>query len=154
MSVIRRLFSFLLCATTAMLWLLANAYAQAKDTKECAILADAFTRNVSMQITAPDKLQQMIQSKIYAACLQTRGKQGASRMAAPGQAGTKPTNAGAFITFDVLGSTFTNPLAINNPGGTVYGALGDPRPNIHSFLRTSDGSITPFDPPGTPSNVT
>src|SRR5215471_14377395 len=98
MNAIHRIFSFLLRATTAMLWLLASAYAQSKDTKTCAILASGFTPNVPAQIKAADHLHQMIQSKIYAAGLQTRGKQGASRMTAPGQPGTNSTNAGAFVT--------------------------------------------------------
>src|SRR5215472_14571093 len=107
MNAIYRLFSFLLCATTAILWLLANAYAQSTDTRTCAILADSFTPNVPMQIKAADQLHLMIQRKIYAACLQTRGKQGASRMTAPGQAGTNTANAGAVVSFDVPGATNT-----------------------------------------------
>jgi hypothetical protein len=129
--------------------------ALATTPNTCAILASSFSPYGPVQINAPDQLHQMIESKIYAACLQTRGKQGASRMTAPGQAGTKnTTNAGAFVTFDVPGTTFTNPLAINNPGavtGSYSGVLGDVGLSIHSFLRTSDGTITPFDPPGATS---
>jgi uncharacterized membrane protein len=147
MNAIHRIFSFLLCATTAMLWLLASAYAQSKDTKTCAMLAASFTRNVPMQIKAADQLHQMIQRKIYAACLQTRGKQGASRMTSASQVGTNTTKAGAFVTFDVPGSTLTNPAAINNPA-SVAGHYIDAAGLFHSFLRTSDGTITPFDPPG------
>src|SRR5215472_10772996 len=124
--------------------------ARATTPNTCAMLAN--TPNSRMQIKAAD---QMIQRKIYAACLQTRGKQGASRTTAPGQARTNTTNAGAFVTFDVPGSTFTNSAAINNPGavtGSYSGALGDVGFGIHSFLRTSDGTITPFDPPGTTCN--
>src|SRR5215469_3500046 len=144
MNAIHRLFSFLLCATTAMLWLLASAHAQSHDTKTCAILAST---NIPMQFTAVDKLHQIIQRKIYAACLQMRGKQGASRMPAPGQPGTNTTNAGTFVAFDVPGSSSTNPTAINNPGA-ITGYFADAGSDIHSFLRTSDGIITPFDPPG------
>jgi hypothetical protein len=97
-----------------------------------------------MQIKAAD---QMIQRKIYAACLQTRGKQGASRMTAPSQPGTNTTNAGSFVTFDVPGAISTGPAAINNPGA-VTGAFVDAGGLLHSFLRTSDGTITSFDPPG------
>jgi hypothetical protein len=147
MNAIHRLFSLLLCATTAMLWLLANAYAQSTDTRTCAILADSFTSNSSMQIKAADQLDQMIQRKIYAACLRARGKQGASRMTTP-RAGTNTTNAGTFVTFDVPGSTLTNPAAINNPATAVAGHYIDAGGLFHSFLRTSDGTITPFDPPG------
>jgi hypothetical protein len=53
------------------------------------------------------------------ACLQTRGKQGASRMTAPGQTGTNTTNAGTFVTFNVPGSIFTAATAINNPATAV-----------------------------------
>src|SRR5215472_10032149 len=144
MNAIHRLFSFLLCATTAMLWLLASAHAQSNDTKICAILAGT---NIPMQITAADKLHQMIQSKIYAACLQTRGKQGASRRTAPGQPRTNTTNAGTFVVFDVPGSSSTNPTAINNRGA-ITGYFANAGSDIHSFLRTSDGTFTPFDPPG------
>ena len=153
MNAIDRLFSFLLCATTAMLWLLASAYAQSKDTKLCAILAGGFGPNISMQITAADKLHQMVESKIYAACLQTRRKQGASRMTAPGHPGTNTTNADTFVAFDVPGSSSTNPTAINNPGA-ITGYFADAGSDIHSFLRTSDDTITPFDPPGTTCNST
>jgi hypothetical protein len=147
MNAIHRLFSLFLCALTAMLWLLANAYAQSNDTKTCAILADTFTPHISPQITPADQLHQMIQSKIYAACLQAHSKQGASRMTAPGQAGTNTTNAGAFVTFDVPGATgLTQPEAIN-PAGTVAGYFADAGGVYHSFLRTSDGTITPFGPP-------
>jgi uncharacterized membrane protein len=99
-----------------------------------------------MQINAADQLQ-MIQRKIYAACLQTRAKQGASRMTTP-RAGTNTTNAGTFVTFDVPGATATNPQSINNPGA-ITGSYFDAGALEHSFLRTSDGTITPFDPPGT-----
>src|SRR5215469_4555585 len=75
--------------------------ALATTPNKCAVLAGTFTPNISTQIEAADHLDQMIQSKIYAACLQTRGKQGASRMTGPGQAGTNTANAGAFVTFDV-----------------------------------------------------
>ncbi|HKF63678.1 MAG TPA: hypothetical protein VKB42_20065, partial [Dongiaceae bacterium] len=74
MNTIHRLFSFVLCVTTAMLLLLANVYAQSKDINTCAMLAGSSTPNISMQIKAADQLHQMIQRKIYAACLQTRGK--------------------------------------------------------------------------------
>ena len=96
-----------------------------------------------MQINAAD---QMIQRKILAACLQTRGKQGASRMTTP-RAGTNTTNAGTFGTFDVPGTIMTNPNSINN-SGAITGAYVDAGGLIHSFLRTSDGTLTPFDAPG------
>src|SRR5215472_10841635 len=152
MNTIHRLFSFVLCATTAMLLLLANVYAQSKDINTCAMLAGSSTPNISMQIKAADQLHQMIQRKIYAACLQTRGKQGASRMTAPGQAGTNATNAGALVTFDPPGSTSTIPTAIN-PAGTVTGSFIDAGALVHSFLRTSGGTITQFDPPGATCSV-
>jgi uncharacterized membrane protein len=96
-----------------------------------------------MQINAAD---QMIQRKILAACLQTRGKQGASRMTTP-RAGTNTTNAGTFVTFDVPGAIMTNPNSINN-SGAITGVSIDAGGLLHSFLRTSVGTINPFDPPG------
>jgi hypothetical protein len=144
MNAIHRLFSFLLCATIAMLWLLANTYAQSNNTKTCAIVANILSPNIPMQSTAADQLHQMIRSKIYAACLQTDGNQVTSGMAAPGQAGTNTTNAGAFITFDIPGASSTFPTGIN-PAGTVTGYFRGAG-GLHSFLRTSDGAITPFDP--------
>ena len=152
MNAIHRLFSFVLCATTAMLLLLANVYAQSKDTNTCAMLAGSFTPNISMQIKAADQSHQMIQREIYAACLQTRGKQGASRTTAPGQAGTNAANAGDLVTFDPPGSTSTIPTAIN-PAGTVTGSFIDAGALVHSFLRTSGGTITQFDPPGATCSV-
>jgi uncharacterized membrane protein len=149
MKTIFRLLSFLLCATVAMLWLLANAYAQSADTNICAILAGRITSDISMQIKPADHsiLQQMIRRQIYVNCVQTRGQQGAPGVIAPGQPGTNTRNAGAFVTFDVPGSTITNPRAINPPGA-VTGDYFDAGDLIHSFLRTSDGTITAFDPPG------
>jgi len=119
----------------------------------CAILASSFTPNSPMQIKAAEHsiLHQTMQRNISAACLQTRGKQGASRMTAPGQAGTSTKSAGAVVAFDVPGSTITRPIAIN-PAGAVAGAYDDAVGLIHSFLRTSDGTITPFDPPGATCN--
>jgi hypothetical protein len=128
----------------------------------CAILAGTIIPNTSMQIEAADHLDQMIKSKIYAACLQTRShlqtrsQQGASRMTGPGQAGTNTTNAGALVTFDAPGATFTSPTALNILATAVTGSYDDAGLDTHSFLRTSDGAITPFDPPGatcSPSNL-
>jgi len=76
-------------------------------------------------------------------------------MTAPGQTGTNTTNAGTFVTFNVPGSIQTAATAINNPatavtGGYISGTDDDPATILfHSFLRTSDGTLTPFDPPGT-----
>src|SRR5215471_18111246 len=94
--------------------------ARATTPNTCAILAGSFAPNSPTRISPTDQLHQMIQRKIYAACLQTRGKQGASRMTTP-RAGTNTTNAGTFVTFDVPGSTLTNPAAINNPATAVAG---------------------------------
>jgi uncharacterized membrane protein len=120
--------------------------AHATTPNTCALIARGFTPNSPVQINAADQLHQMIQRKIYAACLQTRGKQGASRMTAPVRAGTNTTNAGTFVVFDPPGSIYTQPNAIN-PAGTVAGTYLDAGGLEHSFLRTSDGTITPFDPP-------
>src|SRR6516225_11891225 len=120
--------------------------ARATTPNTCAVLARGFAPNSPMQINAADQLHQTIQRKIYAACLQTRGKQGASRMTTP-RAGTNTTNAGTFVTFDVPGAISTNPSSINN-SGAITGGYFDAGGLIHSFLRTSDGTITPFDAPG------
>src|SRR5215469_8910257 len=90
--------------------------ARATTPNTCAILAGSYTSNSPTRFNAADQLHLMIQRKIYAACLQTRGKQGASRMTAPAQAGNNTTNAGTFVTFDVPAATSTNPNAINNSG--------------------------------------
>src|SRR5215469_12013656 len=110
--------------------------ARATTPNTCAVLAAGFAPNISMRINAADQLHQTIQRKIYAACLQTRGKQGASRTTTP-RAGTSTTNAGTFVTFDVPGAISTNPNAINNPG-TITGHYIDAGGLTHSFLRTSD----------------
>src|SRR5215472_1155574 len=120
--------------------------ARATTPNTCAILARSFTSNSPTQINAADQLDQMIQRKIYAACLQTRGKQGASRMTTP-RVGTNTTSAGTFVTFDVPGAISTDPNSINN-SGAITGGYFDAGGLIHSFLRTSDGTITPFDAPG------
>src|SRR5215472_11961610 len=79
--------------------------ARATTPNTCAIFAGTFTSNNPMQMkVAEHSILHQIQSKIYAACLQTRGKQRASPMTAPGQAGTSTTNAGTFVSFDVPGS--------------------------------------------------
>jgi uncharacterized membrane protein len=91
----------------------------------------------------------MIQRKIYTACLQTHGKQGV-RITTP-RAGTNTTNAGTFVTFDVPGASSTAPNAINNSGATT-GRYTDAGGLTHSFLRTSDSTFTPFDPPGVVCN--
>ena len=120
--------------------------ARATTPNTCAVLAAGFAPNLSMRFNAADPLHQTMQRKIYAACLQTRGKQGASRMTTP-RVATNTTNAGTFVIFDVPGATSTNPAGINNQGA-VTGQYADAGGLWHSFLRTSDGTITPFDPPG------
>lgn len=58
-----------------------------------------------------------------------------------------PAAAATFTTFVVNGATETFPAAIdatNDVAGTWYDALFIP----HGFLRTADGTITTFDPPG------
>jgi hypothetical protein len=54
--------------------------------------------------------------------------------------------AQTFTTFDVLGSIFTSPTAIN-PAGQIAGVYGDAG-GFHGFLRKVDGTITTFDAPG------
>ena len=48
--------------------------ARATTPNTCALIAGSFTPNSSTRINAADQLHLMIQRKIYAACLQTRGK--------------------------------------------------------------------------------
>ena len=124
--------------------------ARATPPNTCAILAGTFTSNSPTRINAADQLHLVIQRKIYAACLQTRGKQGASRMTTS-RVGTNTTNAGTFVTFDVPGANFTQPASINN-SGAIAGSYQDAGGLGRSFLRTSDGTITPFDPPGAVCN--
>src|SRR2546430_16700002 len=52
-----------------------------------------------------------------------------------------------FTTFDVAGSSGTNPSSIN-PAGVITGYYLDTRTVRHGFLRAPDGTITTFDPPG------
>ena len=120
--------------------------AGATTPNTCAVLAAGFAPNLSMRFNAADPLHQTMQRKIYAACLQTRGKQGASRMTTS-RVGTNTTNAGTFVTFDVPGANFTQPASINN-SGAIAGSYQDAGGLGRSFLRTSDGTITPFDAPG------
>ena len=62
----------------------------------------------------------------------------------------------AFITFDVPG-TLQNVNGIN-PAGAITGWYSDTSGVFHGFLRTLDGTITTFDPPGSigtlPSAIT
>jgi hypothetical protein len=124
MKTIFRLFSFLVCATAVIPWLLANAYAQSTGPDTCAILAGRITPDFPMQIKLADHsiLQQMFRNQIYADCL--RGQQGGLGETAPANAAANTKNAGTFATFDVPGSNITNPLAIN-PAAAVTGSYFD-----------------------------
>jgi hypothetical protein len=53
--------------------------------------------------------------------------------------------AASYVTFDVPGATTTYPICMNN-NGDVAGIWGNGG-SAHGFLRTSDGTITTFDPP-------
>ncbi|MPW22810.1 hypothetical protein GCT13_39935 [Paraburkholderia sp. CNPSo 3157] len=55
-------------------------------------------------------------------------------------------DTGNFVTFNIPGSFGPVPTAINNDGA-VTGYYRD-LTGFHSFLRTPDGTITTFDPPG------
>jgi hypothetical protein len=87
-------------------------------------------------------IQRVIQNRIYFSCLQSRGQP-----AAPGA--TAPAKAGTFTTFNVPvpGAFGTHPTAIN-PARAIAGFYFDASGLEHSFLRTPNGNITPFDPPG------
>ncbi|MBP0639106.1 hypothetical protein [Cupriavidus sp. AcVe19-6a] len=69
----------------------------------------------------------------------------------PGQLAYSQTpsdgKVGTFTTFDIPGSTGTIPTAINS-AGSITGYYFDASDLIHSFLRTPDGTIITFDPPG------
>lgn len=56
----------------------------------------------------------------------------------------------SYVTFDIPDSS-PNPNGIN-PSGEVVGYYFDPTDHFHSFFRTSDGSLTTFDPPGGSGN--
>ena len=67
--------------------------------------------------------------------------QPANAQAQPGAA------SGNFVVFNAPGASETVPTAINNAGtvtGYYYDSAGQ-----HSFVRTADGNIITFDPPGT-----
>src|SRR5438105_15958149 len=64
-------------------------------------------------------------------------------LASHGLANAKAT----YISFDPPGSAFTQPVQINAVG-TVDGWYADSGGVEHGFLRTSDGTITSFDPTG------
>ena len=52
------------------------------------------------------------------------------------------------VTFDVLDPTYnTYPVAINS-AGQIAGMYEDANSVLHGFVRSTDGTITPFDPPG------
>jgi hypothetical protein len=57
-------------------------------------------------------------------------------------------DAQSLKTFDVLDPTYnTYPVAIN-AAGQIAGMYQDTNLVVHGFLRDTDGTITPFDPPG------
>ena len=62
---------------------------------------------------------------------------------------------GTFTTFAVppgsMGSIFTDPRSINEPGA-VTGQYLDGAAHSHSFIRDGRGTLTAFDPPGSPSS--
>ncbi|HEX9135464.1 MAG TPA: hypothetical protein VF905_00785, partial [Nitrospirota bacterium] len=64
-----------------------------------------------------------------------------------------PAPAQTITTFDVPGAPATFPLMII-PNGTVTGYYFDASWLTHGFLRTPDGTITPFDAPGALNGTT
>jgi len=116
MKAILRLFSFSLCATFAIL----SLSAQPIGGNVCAALAGRITPDILGHVTLGAHfsiLQRVIRDRIYFKCLQSRGQP-----AAPGA--SAPAKAGTFTTFDVPGSSFTNPAAIN-PAGAITGTYSD-----------------------------
>jgi hypothetical protein len=65
---------------------------------------------------------------------------------------SQPAEAATFTTFDPSGSVNTQPTGIN-PAGVITGYYQDASGINHGFLRTPDGTITEFDPPGYPNNT-
>jgi uncharacterized membrane protein len=84
----------------------------------------------------PFHLFPMVQ-QLYGRCLLSQG----------GGAPSAARSAGNFVTFDVGAGAGALPTAIN-PAGEIAGTYGDSNRIVHSFLRTRDGAITTFDPPG------
>ena len=56
------------------------------------------------------------------------------------------SSSGTLTTFDVPGSSETEPSAID-AAGTITGYFGEAKGN-HGFVRATDGTFTTFDPPG------
>jgi hypothetical protein len=65
--------------------------------------------------------------------------------------GVEP-NPPAYATFDSSGSAFTQPQAIN-PDGVIAGYYYDTAFTAHGFVRSLNGTITEFDPPGCVNNI-
>ena len=133
MKAIFRVFAFSLCATL-VIFSPPHASAQSSGGNACAFLAAKITARFPV-------VQQVIRDQVYSKCLQSRGQ-----MAIPG-ANAAAINSGTYTTFDAPGSTVIYPVAIN-PEGEIIGYYFDAGSLTHSFLRTRDGTLTPFDPPG------
>jgi hypothetical protein len=79
-----------------------------------------------------------IQKCVFAGCM-------LGLLCSPALVSAEDTDS-TYITFEVPGSTYTSPVAINN-SLTVLGVYADANNNYHGFLRNVWGKITSFDPP-------
>jgi len=132
MKTIVRIFLFSVGAAPISFW---PACAGAASPAACAALAQRMA--LSASVAAPPGVgpPRMVQQRLYARCVAS-GKT---------STGSGATPKGNFVTFDV--GVSPNPTGIN-PAGEIAGYYFDNNDFIHSFLRTRDGAITTFDPPG------
>jgi hypothetical protein len=137
-----RLFSLLLLGAT-LEFSLAAAPANAASPTACAALAQGIAPRAFMAAhLGVDRfhLLLMVQQNLYGRCLLSQG----------GAAPSAATSAGNFVTFDVGRGPFPTEI---NPAGEIAGDYADSNVFSHSFLRTPDGAIATFDPPGAACSV-
>jgi hypothetical protein len=133
-----RFCSLLLCGATLECWL-GGATANAVSPQACAIFAERIAPRAS--ILAPlgagfPHLPQVVQQKLYVGCLPSHGTSSARSAGADGR---------HFVAFDLGAQPVPTEIS---PAGEIAGYYFDNNNLIHSFLRTRDGAITTFDPPG------
>ncbi|HTV32677.1 MAG TPA: hypothetical protein VME69_06195 [Methylocella sp.] len=142
-----QVFLFLLCTSFIVFWE-AHASAQSNGANACAILAGKLLPDELETASNPHAALSRHGAHVrnFVGCLQSHGVQPASGPMAEAAVGT-------YVTFDVPGSVFTNPAAINQVGTIAgyylkYTPLPGPGNEFHSFARAPGGAITVFDPPG------